>query len=76
MKIFILSLAVVLYAFAQDVTPKDYAKQAQQERVQNEKIGQKIRAQLPTAAGYKKNDPHLRRKDEPYDQAGHIMRPD
>ena len=57
------------------VTPSGYEKQAQEERIQNEKAGMEIRKNMRKASGLKRNDPLLRKDDEPFDQAEEIMKP-
>lgn len=76
-----LILLLVFAAWAQDgrfpeVTPADYEKQAQEERIENEKTGIEIRQNMRESSGLKENSPLLRRKNEPYNQADKIMRPD
>ena len=61
---------------SRDPIPDQYARQAQQERIQQEQEGVNIREKLREREGYKKNDPRLRDKYEPYNQTGKIMRPD
>ncbi len=78
MKIFILSLAFILYAVAQENTSvndgrfpvmssRDHSKQAQEQRLKNRKARERVHSQMLEAADHKKINPH---------QSGRIKRPD